>query len=322
MQVGNILIPAVRTFQPGQISRPIETIPGLGHRGYGLAEFEAELPQVLLEGSLLQLYNTTRTVQQYKEDVEALATRGAGYNSVTSVKGRTGWISVTSVDVDDSTGVLWPFSLDGVWFDASQYESRLAATPVTMANSFGISGEYDLESVEASDDVQCFDGSMEIFSPFHIFSGNCIIKNGLYQVTISANSIKVDYWDTDAYVTIDTFAAGTFSQFFVTDINIDMVEARTSNGIVVRVERGRVPHISTPVPLVCSSLIPSDQSTSADNYLTLSTGSYVASDVAMSIASNVISAGNRWIFYTASDAATVAADCLVKSNLHRRVVRK
>lgn len=322
MQVGNITIPSVRTFKVSNVERPIDAFRGLGHSGYSLAEFDAELPTVGIVGALFVPYGSTRTLSQFKEDAEGLALRGAGYNSVTSVKGRTGWISIESVDVDDETGALWPINVTGKWFDASQYESRLAADPVTMANSFEISGEYDLESVEASDDVQCFDGSMEIFSPFHIFSGNCIIKNGLYQVTISANSIKVDYWDTDAYVTIDTFAAGTFSQFFVTDINIDMVEARTSNGIVVRVERGRVPHISTPVPLVCSSLIPSDQSTSADNYLTLSTGSYVASDVAMSIASNVISAGNRWIFYTASDAATVAADCLVKSNLHRRVVRK
>ena len=322
MLVGNVLIPAVRTFQPGQITRPIETIPGLGHRGYGLAEFEAELPQVHLEGSLLQLYNTTRTVQQYKEDIEALATRGAGYNSVTSVKGRTGWISVESVNVDDETGVLWPFSLDGVWFDASQYESRLAADPVTMANSFDITGAFELTAITAAANVQCFDGTTEIFSPFHIFSGNCIIKNGLYQVTISANSIKVDYWDTDAYVTIDTFTAGTFSQFFIADINIDMVEARTSNGIVVRVERGRVPHIYTPVALTCNSLTPADQSTDTDNYLSLGTGLYVASDTAMAIASNVISAGNRWIFHTAADVATTAHNCLVKSNLHRQVVRR
>lgn len=322
MLVGNVLIPAVRTFQPGQISRPIETIPGLGHRGHGLAEFEAELPRVLLEGSLLQLYNTTRTVQQYKEDVGALATRGAGHNSVSDVKGRSGWISVTSVDVDDETGVLWPFSLDGVWFDASQYESRLAADPVTMANSFGISGEYVLESVEAAADVQCFDGSMEIFSPFHLFSGNCVIKNGLYQVTLAANTITVAYWDTDQYVKIDDFTAGTFSSVTIDEINNDVVKCRTSNGIIITVERGRVPHISTPVPLTCASLVPSDQSTSVDNYLTLEAGLYVASDVAMSIAGGAISAGNRWIFHAAADVATTAHNCLVKSNLHRQVVRR
>lgn len=322
MQVGNILIPAVRTFQPGQISRPIETIPGLGHRGYGLAEFEAELPQVLLEGSLLQLYNTTRTVQQYKEDVEGLACRTAAYNSVSNVKGRSGWISVTSVDVDDSTGVLWPFSLDGVWFDASQYESRLAADPVTMANSFEISGEYDLESVEAAADVQCFDGSTEIFSPFHIFSGNCVIENGLYRVTLAANTITVAYWDTDQYVKIDDFTAGTFNSVTIDEINNDVVKCRTSNGITIVMERGRIPSISSPVSLSCTSLTPSNQSTALDNHLVLGTGIYVASETEFSISSNTISAGNRWIFHAAADVATVAANCLVKSNLHRQVVRR
>jgi len=322
MLIGNVSITAVRTFKVGETSRAIETIPGLGHRGYGLAEFEADLPQAFLEGSLLQLYNTTRTIQQYKEDVEALANRGAVYNSVTNVKGRTGWISVTAVDVDDDTGVIWPFSLDGVWFDASQYSSELTADPVTMANSFGISGEYDLGTIEAATDVQCFDGSTEIFSPFHMFAGNCVIKNGLYQVTLAANTITISYWDTDQYVKIDDFTAGTFSRVTLEEINNDFVKCRTSNGIVVRVERGRVPHVYTPVALTCNSLTPADQSTDTDNYLSLGTGLYVASDTAMAIASNAISAGNRWIFHAAADVATVAANCLVKSNLHRQVVRR
>ncbi len=322
MQVGNVLIPAVRTFQPGQITRPIETIPGLGHRGYGLAEFEPELPQVLLEGSLLQLYGTTRTIQQYKEDVEGLACRTAAYNSVSNVKGRSGWISITSVDVDDETGSRWPVSIFGTWFDASQYESRLAANPVTMANSFGISGEYDIESVEAADDVQCFDGSTEIFSPFHLFSGNCVIENGLYRVTLAANTITISYWDTEEYVKIDDFTAGTFSSVMVDEINTDVVKCRTSNGITIVMERGRIPSISSPVSLSCTSLTPSNQSTALDNYLTLSTGIYVASETEFSISSNIIGAGNMWIFHAAADVATVAADCLVKSNLYRQVVRR
>ncbi|WP_407356805.1 hypothetical protein [Methanolobus sp. WCC5] len=321
MLIGNVSIPAVETFKVGEISRPIETIPGLGHRGYALAEFGAELPQAVLEGSLLQLYNTTRTIQQYKEDVEALANRGAVYNSVTNVKGRTGWISAISINVDDSPGVFWPFSLEGIWFDASQYSSELAADPVTMANSFGISGEYDLGTIEAATDVQCFDGSTEIFSPFHLFAGNCVIKNGLYQVTLAANTITISYWDTDQYVKIDDFTTGTFSRVTLEEINNDFVKCRTSNGITITVERGRAPYVSTPIPLSCSSLIPSDQTTSVDNYLTLGIGLYVASDIAMSIASNTISAGNRWIFHTESDVATVAAGCLVKSNLHRDIVR-
>jgi hypothetical protein len=322
MQLGNVLIPSVRIFKTGDIARTTDVFGGLGHRGYNLAEFEAELPQVLLEGSLLQLYGTTRTIQQYKEDAEGLACRTAGYNSVSNVKGRSGWISVSSVDVDDETGSRWPVSIFGTWFDASQYRSELTANPVTMANSFNVTGNYDLAAITSAGDVRCFDGSTEIFSPFHIFSDNCIIRNGLYQITISANSIKVDYWDTDTYVTIDTFAAGTFSSFIVTNITTDIIEIKTSNSITITMERGRVPHISTPVPLSCTSLTPSNQSTSSDNYLTLSTGIYVASETEFSISSNTISAGNRWIFHAASDEATVAADCLVRSNLYRQVVRR
>lgn len=322
MQIGNVFIPAVRIFKAGEISRPIETIPGLGHRGYGLAEFEAELPQAILEGSLLQLYGNSRTLQQYKEDLEALSLRGAGYNSISNVKSRSGWISVKSVDVDDETGVLWPFSLTGTWFDSSQYGSVLAADPVTMANDWGIVGSYDINVVKAAADVRCFDGSLEIFSPFHVFTENCIIENGLYRVSLGDGVVSISYWDTDEYILIDNFSAGTFSDIRVDILTTDIMQCHTSNGILITLERGRIPHICSPVGLVCDELTPDDQSTDADNYLVLDTGLYVCSDRAFSISSGSIDAGYMWIFRAVSGAQALAHNALVKSNLCRNIVRR
>lgn len=319
MQVGNILIPAVRTFQSGQISRPIETIPGLGHRGYNLAEFEPELPQVTLQGYLLQKYGSARTLYQLKEDAEALIGRRIAYNYVSDVKGRTGWISVTSVDVDDNAGTLWPVLVEGTWFDAGQYKEEYSANPVTRSNDFGITGSYDLATVTAASDVRCLDGSTEIYSPNHIFAGSCSILNGLYMVTLSENTISVYYYN-EAYIKIDDFEAGTFDRVTVLDITEDAAKVKTDNGIEITLERGRVPHIDSPVDLTCSILSPVDQSTDTENYLTLGSDLYVCSDESFSITSNVIDAGDLWIFRATADVVTVAENCLVVSNLKRQVV--
>jgi hypothetical protein len=319
MQIGNISIPAVRTFKPGDVRRPIEAIGGLGHRGYVPAEFVAELPTVELSGYLLQKYGSSRTVQQLKEDVEALAHRRVAYNSVSSVKGRSGWISVTRVDVDDEVGELWPLSITGQWYDSGQYKEQYSSNAVTRANDWDITGSYDQSVVEAADDVQCFDGSLEVFSTHHVFSGNCTILNGLYMVVLSENTISI-YYDDGGYVKIDDFTAGTFDTFAVTELNEDTCTVKTSNNIEITLERGRVPHISSSVDLTCTSLTPADQTTDADNYLTLGTGLYVAGDESFSIADDVIDCGDLWIFRAVSGADVVAHNCLVKSNLKRSVV--
>ncbi|WP_406660878.1 hypothetical protein V7O66_13725 [Methanolobus sp. ZRKC3] len=322
MYVGNIHLPAIKTFKPGDVKRAIEAIGGLGHRGYVPAEFVAELPIVELSGHLLQKYGGSRTLQQYKEDVEALAQRRVGYNHVQNVKGRSGWVSVTGVDVDDDVGELWPVSVAGLWFDEAQYKVEYSSNPVTRANDWSITGIYDQATVEAADDVQCFDGTMGIFSTHHVFSGNCTIKNGMYQVILSENTISIYYWSGSNYTIIDDFSGGTHDRITVIEINQDVVKCKTSNGTEVTVERGRVPHILTTTDVSCTSHVPSDQSASLDNYLILGEGLYVCSDLNFSISDGTIDAGNLWIFHAESEVESVAHGCLVKSNLKRQVVSR
>lgn len=319
MDIGNVTLSAINTFKIGDIQSPNEAVQGMGVRGYILAEFKQNLPSVELSGYLLQLYGGSRTLQQFREDVLAIQERRAAYNYVSNVKGRSGWISCTNIDVDDEVGELWPLAIQGTWFDASQYKEEYTSNPVTMANNFSITGTYDQDAVEAADDVQCFDGSPEVFSIHHSFSGNCTIKNGLYQIILSENTISIYYYDS-GYVKIDDFTAGTFDTITLLELNEDICTVKTDNSIEISLERGRIPYINSPVDLECSLLSPSDQSTSTDNYLELDTGLYVASNVSFSIASSVIDAGKMWIFYAASDVSTTAHDAIVESNLKRRVV--
>lgn len=318
MQIGNVDLPAIATFKVGDIAAANETFLGLGSRGHNLAEFEPELPQVTLQGYLLQKYGSTRTLYQLKEDAEALIGRRIAYNHVSDIKGRSGWISVVSVDVDDNPGTLWPVLVEGTWFDAGQYKEEYSANPVTRSNDFGITGSYDLATVTAADDVRCLDGSTEVYSVNHIFSGNCSILNGQYMVTLSENTISVYYYN-EAYIKIDDFDAGTFDRVTVLDVTEDVVKVKTSNDIEITIERGRVPHINSPVDLTCSVLSPADQSTDTENYLTLGSDMYVASDQSFSVASGVIDAGDLWVFRATADVVTVAEDCLVVSNLRRQV---
>ena len=322
MQIGNVILPAISTFKESDITAANEIINGLGSRGYNLAEFEEDLPKAMLQGHLLQKYGSTRTLYQLKEDAEALIGRRAGYNYVDNVKGKTGWISINNVDVDDENGELWPVTIHGQWFDSSQYKQVYRTNPVTIANEFSITGSYGTSVAENGDDVQVFDDSTEIYSIMHRFAIDCIIKNGLYQVTLSDNTITLHYWDGTQYVKIDDFSAGIFSTITLTEVNSDFVKCKTDNGIEIVVERGRIPYINSPVDLTCNSLTPSDQSTSSDNYLELGTNLYVCSNVNFSISTGTIDSGKFWIFYAVSGVQDTAHNCLVESNLKRNIVSR
>ena len=322
MYIGNIHLPAVERLKVGNIKRPNEAIAGLGVRGYSMAEFTAELPTVSITGYLLQKYGSTRTKEQYAEDIKALAQRTRAYNYVDGVKGHNGWIACSSVDVDYESGELWPMSIEGQWFDASQYKEDYQSNPVTRDNDWSITGTYSETTAENADDVKVFDGTTEIFSTEHIFSGNCIITNGLYKVELSQNIITLLYWSGSAYTKIDDFSCGSFSVVSLITVTSDLIELSTDNSIKITVERGRVPMIDSPVDLTCMALTPADQSTSGDNYLTLGTDMYVCSNRNFSIASNMIDAGKLWIFYAESNVQTTAHNVLVKSNLKRNIVER
>ncbi|HOO51188.1 MAG TPA: hypothetical protein PLK94_07885, partial [Alphaproteobacteria bacterium] len=225
------------------------------------------------------------------------------------------------------TGENWVTIPKGATYSGGDGSTETVASEdgnLTRILSDSSNVRFDLAAIEASvGEVRVQDGTTQVYNHNHVFTGSCIISNGIYKVVLSANTITVYYWSGSAYTKIDDFTAGTFSNWYLTEVNPDIVKVQTSNGIKIEVERGRVPFIATgSVTLTCTSLAPANQTTTTDNYLTLGTNMYVATDTEMSIASNVISAGNRWIFYAASGVADAAQNCLTISNLRRTVVER
>ncbi|MHC1576472.1 MAG: hypothetical protein ACXQTE_03875, partial [Methanosarcinaceae archaeon] len=302
---------------------------------------------------------SSRTVAARIEDAQAIRQRSGAYNYVHDVDGMTGWFYCSRANIPYSSGNLRDFELSGQWLDESVYTVRQHCRSLTRPNDWSISGDnwvavpigadwsggstteslstedgnmirvqsdivqFDLSATERNvGECRVYDGSTEIFNREHIFSGNTVISNGRYKVTLSSNTITIHYWNGSVYIKIDDFDAGTFDRVHMTQLTPDVVRCKTNNSIEITLERGRVPMLETPVDLTCSGLTPSNQSTSTDNYLTLGTNMYVASDRNFSIASNVIDSGNIWIFYDSATEQTTAHNALVISNLKREVVER
>ncbi|WP_135612746.1 hypothetical protein [Methanococcoides sp. AM1] len=357
MYIGNIELSAVESFGVDDSTKPNGAVGGLGTSGYEMAEYASKLPDAELTGYLLQKYGDSRTLNQLVEDAQAIRQRPGSFNFINSVNEKSGWFFCSGADIPYSSGALRDMVLKGLWMDAAAYTTKLHCRPVTMANDWAISGQnwiavpigsswsggsttetlssedgditrvqtdsilFDLAAVESGKgEVRCYDGSTQIYNHEHIFSGDCVISNGLYKVTLSSNTITVYYWSGSVYTKIDDFTAGTFSRVTLTGLTQDKVICKTSNAIEITVERGRVPMINSSVDLTCGSLTPADQSTSTDNYLTLGTDLYVCSNRGFSIVSNVIGAGNVWIFHEDTVPQTIAHNAIVISNLKREVV--
>ena len=362
MYIGNIYLPAVESFNLDDVARKNEAIGGLGVRGYSMAEYESDLPGAELSGYLLKKYNTTRTLNQIVEDAQSIRQRSGAYNYIYNVNGRTGWMFCNRANIPYSSGALRDFTMSGLWLDHGMYTTQQHCRPVTRANDWSIVGEnwvaipigasysggdgstdtvssedgtmtlvladsnnvnFDLAAVEYDvGECRVYDGTTQVYNSEHVFSGNCVISNGLYKVTLSSNTVTLHYWNGSAYTKIDDFSAGSFSRVSLISVTSDEIKCKTDNAIEITVERGRIPLIDTPVDLTCTALTPANQSTSGDNYLTLGTNLYVCSDRNFSIASNVIDSGNLWIFYAASGVQATAHNALVKSNLKRNIVER
>lgn len=196
---------------------------------------------------------------------------------------------------------------------------------LTLARCNTADVTVDLTAVDsANGEVKCLDGTTQVYLSSHLFAGNLSLSNGLYKIVLSTNTVTVSYWNGTAYTKIDDFTCGTFSRWWLTSCTPDKIEAKTSSGLTVEVERGRVPHIYSPAAMTCTALTPADQSTSTGtNYLSLGTSMYVAGNASFSIASNVIAAGHRWIYYDAGGTqAQQGKDVLMISNLNRLVVMR
>ena len=233
------------------------------------------------------------------------------YNSLEMDTGYN-WIAVP-------TGATWSGG-DGGYRNVSTEDGI-----VTLVGSNGHSVSSDLVGNDcANGEVRCYDGSTQVYFSGHLFTGNLTISNGLYKVILSANTFSIYYWNSTAYTKIDDFICEQFSRWWLTSCTPDRIEAKTSSGVVLELERGRVPHVYSPGIIACGTLTPSDQNTSTGiNYLSLGTKLYVAGNMSFSIATNIIDAGHRWIYFdSVGTQAQQGKDALMISNLSRQVVER
>lgn len=182
---------------------------------------------------------------------------------------------------------------------------------------------FDLAKAESTDgEVRCYDGTTQVYYSKHLFSGYLTITNGLYSVILSPNTVTVLYYGGSTYTVIDNFTCGTFDRWWLSSCNPDKAIAHTSSGIIIEIERGRVPHVYSPSTMTCTVQNPTDQSTSTGiNYLTLGSHLYVSGNVAFTIAAKGISAGHHWFYYDNSGTqAQQAKDCLMITNMQRLVI--
>jgi hypothetical protein len=358
--VGNVYLPAIDRFKPGNVSKPVENIYPLGTRGTVLAEFEPDLAQLEMSGNLLQTYGGSRTIEQLKEDAEAIAQRRAGYNYVHNVKGRSGFISCSNVDVDFETGVLWPVSVDGQWLDKGDYVMQLSVNPVTRANDWDIEGTYKMRipsgySADAGvsygyNYIDTEDGNIQEINTAEIKSVNveisgddttdskCKCYDGsspVYstshiftgQCSISNGLYKIIFDSLFLYLRYWDGSAwqilGTLSHH--DDGTITLNEINNDRIIIKKGQTIEIEMEYCRVPRISSSgelnvSGATNGSTSSDNYLPIGTNKYVASTIDFSISSTVISATDMWFFYAASDVSNEAHNAIVKSNLKRSVI--
>lgn len=209
-------------------------------------------------------------------------------------------------------------------------ESEDGTITLILANSendarFDVSAaEVDLGEVKVMDPTDEDDDAywLKAHSPDMGMKEKLVLQNGLYRVVLDASTgyISLYRWDPSAYVKIDDFTAGSFSEAWLSEITPDQAVCKLDNGVEITVRRGHPILIDTGTAnLSCVSLSPSNQSTSSDNYLTLGTNLYICSDANFSIASKNLGSGKKWIFYGSTD---IAHQCLVNPRLKRELVAR
>jgi len=216
---------------------------------------------------------------------------------------------------DDGTVTLVRATTDGdVLFDVSESEVDLGEVKV-------------LDPSDEEDDGYW----LKVHSPDFTPGDSLALQNGLYRVILDASTgyISLYRWNsgTSAYVKIDDFTAGTFTEAWLTEITPDQAVCKLDNGVEVTVRRGHPILIDTgTVDLLCVALTPANQSTSTDNYLSLGTSLYICSDANFNIvnATKNLDSGKKWIFYetVAATAEDIAHQCLVNPRLKRELVAR
>ncbi|MCK5012708.1 MAG: hypothetical protein KAS66_02725 [Candidatus Omnitrophica bacterium] len=135
--VGDINIPYVSEFSVNNADKPIEIIKHLGNVVPHVAEFQTDVLNATLSGTLFQASGDLRDVDQYVEDLTALVDRWGWFNYIHNYQNRSGWLILSSGDPTTKSAdsiLLREYSISGRFMPKSKYQSRMHTAPVILSN--------------------------------------------------------------------------------------------------------------------------------------------------------------------------------------------
>ena len=136
--IGNINIPFVSEFSVDKIDKPIEVIKHLGDIPPHVAEFQADVLNAIMNGTLFQASGDVRNVDQYAEDLDALVDRSGVHNFIHEYQDRSGWLVLSSADSPKSADsvLIRQYSLSGRFMPKNKYQTRMHTAPAILTNDF------------------------------------------------------------------------------------------------------------------------------------------------------------------------------------------
>lgn len=135
--VGDINIPYVSEFSVNKADKPIEIIKHLGNVVPHVAEFQTDVLNATLSGTLFQASGDLRDVDQYVEDLTALVDRWGWFNYIHNYQNRSGWLILSSGDPTTKSAdsiLLREYSISGRFMPKSKYQTRMHTAPVIRSN--------------------------------------------------------------------------------------------------------------------------------------------------------------------------------------------
>jgi hypothetical protein len=140
LKIGDIEIPCVSGFEPEKGAMNTEVISPLGTTLHHVAEFGPDPDRLAISGTLYKKYRTTKTADQYAEDIRAIKYRRSVHNYIHDIQGISGWFVAQSMDIEKRTPprARRGFSIEGIFQPLSEYWGVISTKPVVMQNGFGV----------------------------------------------------------------------------------------------------------------------------------------------------------------------------------------
>lgn len=136
--IGDVSIPFVTEFSVDKINKPTEVIKHLGNVPPHVAEFQSDVFNTTMTGTLFQASGDIRDVDQYAEDMTALVDRFGVYNYINDYQNRSGWLILDTADSTKSANsiLIRDYSMSGRFMSKSKYQTRMHTAPVIRSNSW------------------------------------------------------------------------------------------------------------------------------------------------------------------------------------------